>query len=94
MDDILQEYIWFNARILTGNTAAYNKTWCDAGIETIQDMLDGNSLLSKERLEETITCDFLFNNGVRSAIPNKGSKKYTKQAAQTLGLEKPNNLYQ
>ena len=52
VDDILQECIWFNARILIGNKPAYNKTWCDAGIETIQDILDGNSILSKERLEE------------------------------------------
>ena len=71
-DIILQEYIWFNARLLIGNIPAYNKTWCNAGIETIQDTLDGNSILSKERLEEkyNISCDFLFYNGVRSAIPN------------------------
>ena len=86
VDDILQEHIWFNARILIGNKPAYNKTWCDAGIETIQDILDGNSILSKERLEEkyNISCDFLFYNGVRSAIPNKWLEKIHKTSSANI----------
>ena len=70
---ILQEYIWFNEYILIGNKPTYNKTWYQAGINTIHDLCEVNSILSKELLEQKyhISCDFLYYNGLKAAIPNK-----------------------
>ena len=59
---ILQEYIWFNEHILIGNKPTYNKKWYQAGINTIHDLWEGNSILSKEKLEQKyhISCDFVY----------------------------------
>ena len=38
INEILQENIWYNARILIGDKPIFNKVWFQAGIERIQDL--------------------------------------------------------
>ena len=56
---------------MIGNKSVYKKAWSQAGIQTIQDLCEGNSLLSKEGLEQRfkISCEYMFYNGLRAAIP-------------------------
>ena len=71
--DILNESIWLNERILIGNRPIHNKTWIKAGIICIRDLFLDNSFMSQRQLEDTykVSCDFLFYNGLRSAIPHR-----------------------
>ena len=58
-----------------------------------------NQLMAVKKLQiEHLTSlkwphDFLFYDGVRSAIPSKWLQKIHKVNSATLGLKKPNNLY-
>ena len=71
IQEILQEDIWFNSNILIGNKPTYNKEWDEAGIRCIQNLVEGNSLMSQETIKQKykVTCDILFYNGLRTAIP-------------------------
>ena len=71
VQEILQEDIWFNSNILIGNKPTYNKEWDEAGIRCIQNLVEGNSLMSQETIKQKykVTCDILFYNGLRTAIP-------------------------
>ena len=92
---ILQEYIWFNEHILIGNKPTYNKTWYQAGINTIHDLCEGNSILSKEKLEQKyhISCDFLYYNGLKAAIPNKWVDEIHKASISELRISRHFPLY-
>ena len=70
VQEILQEDIWFNSNILIGNKPIYNKEWDEAGIRCIQNLVEGNSLMSLETIEQKykVTCNILFYNGLRTAI--------------------------
>ena len=48
INEILQENIWYNARILIGDKPVFNKAWLQVGIERIQDLCEGNSLMTKD----------------------------------------------
>ena len=63
--------IWFNSNILIGNKPIYNKEWDDAAIRCIQNLVEGNSLMLQETIEQKykVTCNILFYNGLRTAIP-------------------------
>ena len=71
VQEILQEDIWLNSNILIGNKPIYNKQWDEAGIRCIQNLVEGNSLMSQETIEQKykVTCSILFYNGLRTAIP-------------------------
>ena len=71
VQEILQEDIWFNSNILIGNKPTYNKEWDEAGIRCIQNLVEGNSLMAQETITQKykVTCDILFYNGLRTAIP-------------------------
>ena len=71
VQEIVQEDIWFNSNILIGNKPIYNKQWDEAGILCIQNLVEGNSLMSQETIEQKckVTCNILFYNGLRTAIP-------------------------
>ena len=71
VEEILQEDIWFNSNILIGNKSIYNKEWDGAGIRCIQNLVEGNSLMSQETIEQKykVTCNILLYNGLRTAIP-------------------------
>ena len=71
VQEILQEDIWFNSNIFTGNKPICNKEWDEAGICCIQNLVEGNSLMSQETVKQKykVTCDILFYNGLRTAIP-------------------------
>ena len=71
VEEILQEDIWFNSTILIGNKPIYNKEWDEAGIRRIQNLVEGNSLMSQETIEQKykVTCNILCYNGLRTAIP-------------------------
>ena len=77
INDILQENIWYNARILIGDKPVFNKAWFQAGIEHIQDLCEGNSLMTKDMLSQKyqITCDFFFYNGLKEALPSTWLEK-------------------
>ena len=83
ISEILQENIWYNARILVGDKPVFNKAWFDAGIEHIQDLCEGNSLTTKDMLSQKyqISCDFLFfYNGLKTVLPSTWlEKKYMLQ---------------
>ena len=51
-EEILQEDIWFNSNILIGNKPIYNKEWDEARIRCIQNLVEGNSLMSQETIEQ------------------------------------------
>ena len=55
INEILQENIWYNARILIGNKPVFNKAWFQVGIERIQDLCEGNSLMTKDMLSQKIS---------------------------------------
>ena len=71
IDEILSESIWLNERILVGNRPVYNKSWIDAGILCIKDLLNGNCFMTQAQIEENynVSCDFLYYNGLRLSIP-------------------------
>ena len=71
VQEILQENIWFNFNILNGNKPIYNKERDEAGIRCIQNLVEGNSLMSQETIElkYKVTCNILFYTGLRTAIP-------------------------
>ena len=77
INDILQENIWYNARILIGDKPVFNKAWFEAGLESIHDLCEGNSLMTKDMLSQKyqITCDFLFYNGLNAALPSTWLEK-------------------
>ena len=41
MNEIMQENIWYNARIAIGDRPVFNKVWFQVGIERIQDLCEG-----------------------------------------------------
>ena len=45
INEILPENMGYNARILIGDKPVFNKAWFQAGIECIQDLCEGNSLM-------------------------------------------------
>ena len=47
VQEILQEDTWFNSNILIGNKPIYNKEGDEAGILCIQNLVEGNSLMSQ-----------------------------------------------
>ena len=57
--------------ILVGNRPVYNKSWIDAGILCIKDLLNGNCFMTQAQIEENynVSCDFLYYNGLRLSIP-------------------------
>ena len=69
--EILQEDIWFNSNILIRNKPFYNKEWNEARIGCIQNLVEGNYLMLHETVEQNykVTCNILFYNGLRTAIP-------------------------
>ena len=69
--------MWFNANILIGNKPIYNKEWDEAGICCIRNLVEGNSLMSQETVEKKykVTCNILFYNGLRTAIPGSWLQK-------------------
>ena len=69
--DIISEKIWYNENILIGNKPVFNRTWYNAGIRVIKDLITSNRLMTKNELETKyqIQCDFLFYNGIKTAIP-------------------------
>ena len=71
INEILQEHIWYFARILIRDKPVFNKVWFQVGIECIQDLCEGNSLMTKDMLSQKyqISCDFLFYNGLKAALP-------------------------
>ena len=77
INEILQENTWYNARILIGDKPVFNKAWFQAGVECIRDLCEGNSLLTKDMLSQKyqISCDFLFYNGLKAALPSTWLEK-------------------
>lgn len=75
--DIVNEILWFNERILLGNKPAYNKTWSNAGIQCIKDIISENRFMTKEQLNSkyNISSETLFYNGIKAAIPRKWLEK-------------------
>ena len=69
--EILSDSIWLNERILVGNRPVYKKSWIDAGILCIKDLLNGNCFMTQAQIEENynVCCDFLYYNGLRLSIP-------------------------
>ena len=62
MNEIMQEHIWYNARIVIGDKPDFIKAWIQVGIERIQDLCEGNSLMTKDMPSQKyqISYDFLF----------------------------------
>ena len=50
--EILSESIWLNERILVGNRPVYNKSWIDAGILCIKDLLNRNCFMTQAQIEK------------------------------------------
>ena len=71
--EVLNELIWSNEKILMGNKPIHNKEWVEAGISRIGDLLKGSSFMTLEHLQDSynVSCDQLFYNGLRSAIPQQ-----------------------
>ena len=54
--EILSESIWLNERILLGNRPVYNKSWIDAGILCIKDLLNGKLLYDLSSNRRKLQC--------------------------------------
>ena len=72
INEILQENIWYNAQIVIGDKPVFNKASFQVGVECIQDLCEGNSLMTKDMLSQKyqILCDFFFYNGLKAALPS------------------------
>lgn len=77
IQDVLNECLWCNENILINNKPVYNKQWDKAGVKFIRDLISGNNIMTKQQLETKylISCDFLFYNGIKAAIPNSWIEK-------------------
>ena len=60
-------------KILMGNKPIHNKEWVEAEISRIGDLLKESSFMTLEHLQDSykVSCDQLFYNGLRSAIPRQ-----------------------
>ena len=74
INEVMNEIIWNNAAILRDNKPIQNKQWEGKGIILIQDLFNDNmDFMSKLQIETVynVKCNFIFLNGIKSAIPKK-----------------------